>query len=101
MKPRTNDNALAEQIYKQLRTLPKESLVKVAEYIETLRPAAHKPARKTAAKPVDELEKQRILERVREIERRTKKYLTLEEARRAYEKKWGVNLDDIEPEADD
>lgn len=48
-----------------------------------------------------ELEKQQALKRVREIKKRTKKYLTLEEARRAYEKKWGINLDDIEPETDD
>lgn len=49
---------------------------------------------------LEELEKQRVLARIKEIKKRTKKYYTLEESRRAYEKKWGVNLDDIEVETD-
>ena len=51
-------------------------------------------------KQLEELEKQQTLARVKEIKKRTKKYITLEEFRREYEKKWGVNLDDIEAEQD-
>jgi len=94
----TNDSALLEKIYKQLQTLPEESLVKVAEYIEALRPAAHKSARKTTAKQADELDRRRALERVREIKKRTKKYIPYEEFVREYEKKWGVKLDEVEAE---
>ena len=49
---------------------------------------------------LEELEKQQALARVKEIKKRTKKYYTLEETRRAYEKKSGVNLEDIEAEND-
>ncbi|TAH53308.1 MAG: type II toxin-antitoxin system Phd/YefM family antitoxin [Chloroflexota bacterium] len=49
---------------------------------------------------LEELEKQQAIARIKEIKKRTKKYYTLEEVRREYEKKWGVNLDDIEAETD-
>jgi prevent-host-death family protein len=49
-------------------------------------------------KQLEELEKQQALARIAEIKKNTTKYLTLDEVRREYEKKWGVNLDDIEAE---
>lgn len=49
-------------------------------------------------KQLEELEKQQALAQIKEIKKRTKKYYTLDEVRREYEKKWGVNLDDIEAE---
>lgn len=49
---------------------------------------------------LEEFEKQQALARIKEIKKRTKRYYTLEETRREYEKKWGVNLDDIEAETD-
>lgn len=45
-----------------------------------------------------ELEKQQVLARVREIKKRTKKYIPYQEFLREYEKKWGVKLDQVEVE---
>lgn len=47
---------------------------------------------------LEEFERQQALACIKEIKKRTKKYYTLDEVRREYEKKWGVNLDDIEAE---
>ncbi|HZQ06729.1 MAG TPA: hypothetical protein VFD70_09125 [Anaerolineae bacterium] len=47
MKSANHSSALVQKINKQLQTLPEESLVKVAEYIEFLHFQARKPARKT------------------------------------------------------
>jgi prevent-host-death family protein len=49
-------------------------------------------------KLLEELDRQQTLERVREIKKRTKKYIPYEEFIRDYEKKWGIKLDEIEPE---
>jgi prevent-host-death family protein len=46
----------------------------------------------------EELERQATLAKVREIKKRTKKYIPLDEFIRAYEKKWGVKLDEVEAE---
>ncbi|HZQ09454.1 MAG TPA: hypothetical protein VFD70_22945 [Anaerolineae bacterium] len=97
MKAHTG-NALVQKIKKQLQSLPEESLVKVAEYIEFLRFQARKPARKATGEQLDEAEKQRVLKRVRDIQKRTKKYIPYEEFVREYEKKWGIKLDEVEAE---
>lgn len=47
---------------------------------------------------LEELEKQQALARVKEIKKRTKKYIPYQDFLREYEKKWGVKLDDIEAE---
>jgi prevent-host-death family protein len=46
----------------------------------------------------EELEKQQTLARIREIKKRTKKYIPYKEFLRQYEKKWGVKLDEVEAE---
>jgi prevent-host-death family protein len=45
---------------------------------------------------LEETDKRRILKRVREIEKATKKFIPYEEFLRGYEKKWGVSLDNAE-----
>lgn len=47
---------------------------------------------------LEELEKQQALARVKEIKKRTKKYIPYQDFVREYEKKWGVKLDDVETE---
>ncbi|MBI4789740.1 MAG: type II toxin-antitoxin system Phd/YefM family antitoxin [Chloroflexi bacterium] len=49
-------------------------------------------------KRLQEIEKQEIVEKMRAIEKRTKKYIPYEEFVRNYEKKWGVKLDEIPDE---
>jgi len=47
---------------------------------------------------IEEREKRRLLKRLKAIEKTTKKYIPYEQFVREYEKKWGVDLDSIEPE---
>ncbi len=47
---------------------------------------------------IEKADKEKTLRRVREIQKRTKKYIPYEQFVRDYEKKWGVKLDEIEPE---
>ncbi len=47
---------------------------------------------------LEELERQQTLARIKEIKKRTKKYIPFEEFVREYEKKWGVKLDEVEAE---
>ena len=47
---------------------------------------------------LEELEKQQALVRIKEIKKRTKKYIPYQDFLREYEKKWGVKLDDVEAE---
>lgn len=49
-------------------------------------------------KRLQELDKRETLKRVKEIKKRTKKYIPLEQAVREYEKKWGIELDNVEAE---
>ncbi len=49
-------------------------------------------------KQLEQLEDRERLRRIHEIEKRTKKYIPYEQFVRDYEKKWGVKLDDVEPE---
>lgn len=45
-----------------------------------------------------ELEKQQVLARIKEIKKRTKKYIPYPDFVREYEKKWGIRLDEIDAE---
>jgi len=46
----------------------------------------------------EDLENREILRRIRAIRKRTKKFIPFDQVVRDYEKKWGVDLKQVEPE---
>jgi prevent-host-death family protein len=49
-------------------------------------------------KKLEDAENRELLKRVRALEKKTKKFIPLEQFVRDYEQKWGVDLRQVEPE---